>query len=227
MLAGGRGLSARVRRNPLRPSPRGQCTRNQREPAQHCVQHEDHATRNDQPDVVRPVACRCDHHPEPLEELAIRRVCLCVGLAEGQQGHHRRALDRGQREAGHRERQEPKRQRAVQGTEDGKCRDRDAERDRTQREPEKGGHADLQRVHRGVLQESRCSEHRLEQHEVHDGRDDDLHEQKRADRTACTAMRARIGGADHGVPPRPSRAASARTIVAPGCAGESHATGDD
>ena len=46
---------------------RGQCTRNQREPAQHCVRTEDHATRNDQPDVVRPVACRCDHHPQPLK----------------------------------------------------------------------------------------------------------------------------------------------------------------
>ena len=91
---------------------------------------------------------------------------------------------------------------------------------------EEGAQAHLQRCTRGVLEESGAA-NAGEQHEVRDRCDDDLNWQKHADRTACAAMRACIVGTDHGVPPRPSRAASARTIVVPGCAGQSHATGDD
>ncbi len=50
--------------------------RHQPEPVKRAVENEDHAARNDQIDVVRPVPRRGDHPPDCQEQVALRGGCL-------------------------------------------------------------------------------------------------------------------------------------------------------
>src|SRR5947208_16940635 len=53
-----------------RQTKRGECTRNQREPVQDYVEHEDGAAAKDAFDVMRPVSCRSHNDAEQLKVLS-------------------------------------------------------------------------------------------------------------------------------------------------------------